>query len=281
MMVDKHVYNIQGAESVSDGVYQQSDLEAMTGRYRQQSFDKFGIKGQLPDENTAAMVGRDILESALFTERGDTITNGTGQASLIDFEISNLSVSIADEMAKPNPNWAAIDDMIRMLAVYLQRKSGREELKISQQELDQVKAELQNVLKTYNDPWTLCMNIGCGAISIIGGCVGLGAGITGIAQLASGAAKASALVSTAQGISNAAGSISQGVSQSAGKYLENSVERKRTFYNYLMQRAKDNKDAALQGASTARQGMDSAKSTIDRVNEARHQAIRAVFTSAS
>lgn len=279
MMVDRNVYNIPSADG--QGTHHQTGIERTTAEYRQRSFDKFGIKGQLPDEATAVAVGEDVLKGALFTQRGNTITNRTGQASIVDMEITTLSTTIADEMKKPNPNWNEIDSMIRMLAVYLQRKTGRQETEIAQYELDQIKQELKNVLSTYNDKWSLCINIGCGAISIIAGCVGLGAGITGIAQLASGAAKASSLVNTAQGISTAAGSISQGIAQSAGKYVDNSVERKRTFYNYLMQRARDNKDVALQALQAARQGVDSGKSTYDRVNEARHQAIRAIFSSAA
>lgn len=279
MMIDKNVHKVQDVENVKSG-YQQNESEALTNHFRQHSFDKFGIKGQLPDEETAVAVGEDILDSIFLKEKSEQSTYGIKESSIIDLEIANLSIQIADEMKKSNPNWESIDAMIRILAVYLQRKSGREEQKIAQQELDQVKAELKNVLSTYNDKWTLCMNIGCGAISIIGGCVGLGAGITGIAQLANGALKTSALVTTAQGIATSAGSISQGVHQAAGKYLESRVESKRTYFNYLMQRAKDNKDTAQQGASTARQGTESAKTALDRINEARHQAMRAVASAA-
>ncbi len=269
-MTYRNNFTVDAVVSDRTAILEHPPLQDVNNTYRQRAFDSFGIKGQLPDDQTAIKVGETLFDSALLTQSRD-LKNGS-TLSVIDFEIADLSTKIAEEMKKNHPNWSSIDDMIRMLAVYLQRKYGREEAQLAQQELDQVKIELENVLKTYKDPWSLALNVACGSISVIGGLVGLGATGTGIFQLVNGANKVSAMVTTASGISTAAGSLSSGITQALGKFLDNRVERKRTFHNFWMQRHKDNKDTAIQGASTARQSMDSTKSMNDRVNEARHQA---------
>lgn len=197
---------------------------------------------------------------------------------LIDSEIQRISLEIKEESKKEKANWTKIDYLIRQLAVLLLRKAGKSDMELTQAEVEKIREDVQKVKGTYNNFWSLLTGIGCGAISIIGGLVGVGGSLAGLGQLAQGATKVSASIAQVTGIGQFAGSISQGIGQAVNQPLSSYYESQRAGFQTELQLTQNRRDVAQSSASQNRNMQASALSNLDRLNENLHTAAMRVIS---
>lgn len=222
---------------------------------------------------TDAQKGAHILTKAM----GD---DGSGKKlGLVDSEIKRLSREIIEERNKEKPDWTKIDSLLRQQAAYLYAKVTGEDKELTQDEIDRMREDIEKVKSTYNTTWSLICAVGSGALSIIGGLIGIGGNAAGLHQLANGAAKVSKTTQSWISMSSTFGNIGHGIDTAAGRPLQSYYQGKQQGYNFELQLATHRKDTASQSANHNRQMQQAANQNYERSIESAHSAGTRIFSA--
>lgn len=190
--------------------------------------------------------------------------------------VIDITNQLDAELKKETLNWAKIDLLVSQLAILLVQKMANNDQVTVQEELKMMQKDVERVRDTYNTKWELAIGITIGAISIVGGLAGVGAGVAGMAS-----AVTPAFMQSVKGFADGANMLTQGAGQPAQKYVSSLSESKRQLYNYELERDRSHKQTAESSQQNNKSLKNNKMNQRSSAIQAAHSAFVQIISSAA